>query len=68
MAVYTKIQIQDINFIFQQFNGIESLTGIVEGVENTNYLIITNDKKKFIFTIFEKRTKNSDLPFFHNTI
>ena len=33
MAVYTKIQIQDINFIFQQFNGIKSLTGIVEGVE-----------------------------------
>lgn len=68
MAVYTKIQIQDINFIFQQFNGIKSLTGIVEGVENTNYLIITNDKKKFIFTIFEKRTKNSDLPFFHKAM
>ena len=49
MAVYTKIQIQDINFIFQQFNGIKSLTGIVEGVENTNYLVTTNDKKKFIF-------------------
>ena len=68
MAVYTKIQIQDVDFIFQEFNGIESLTGIVEGVENTNYLIKTNDKKKFIFTIFEKRTKNSDLPFFHKAM
>ena len=52
MAVFTKIQIQDIDFIFQQFNGIESLTGIVEGVENTNYLINTNDKKKIYFYHF----------------
>ena len=68
MAVYTKIENQDINYLFQQFGGIENMKGITEGVENTNYLINTVNKKKYILTIFEKRTKGSDLPFFHEAM
>ena len=68
MAVYTNIENQDINHLFKQFGGIESMKGITEGVENTNYLIHTFNKEKFIFTIFEKRTKSSDLPFFHDSM
>ena len=68
MAIYTKIENQDINHLFQKFGGIEKMRGITEGVENTNYLINTNNKKKYIFTIFEKRTKGSDLPFFHKAM
>ena len=68
MAVYTKIEHQDISHLFQNFGGIESMRGITEGVENTNYLIHTANKEKFIFTIFEKRTKSSDLPFFHKAM
>ena len=64
MAVYTKIENQDINHLFQHLGGIKNMLGITEGVENTNYLIHTANKEKFIFTIFEKRTKSSDLPFF----
>ena len=64
MAVYTKITQQDINYLFQDYDGIEQIKGIAEGVENTNYLVNTKNQNKFIFTIFEKRTKRSDLPFF----
>ena len=68
MAVYTKITEQDIGYLFQEYDGIEQVNGIAEGVENTNYLVVTNNKKKFIFTIFEKRTKETDLPFFHKAM
>ncbi|MDB2565033.1 homoserine kinase [Alphaproteobacteria bacterium] len=68
MAVYTIIENQDINYLFQQFGGIESMRGITEGVENTNYLINCNNNKKYILTIFEKRTKASDIPFFHRAM
>jgi homoserine kinase type II len=68
MAVYTKIMKQDIEGLFQDYDGIEELNGIAEGVENTNYLVKTNNQKKFIFTIFEKRTKETDLPFFHKAM
>jgi len=68
MAVYTKITEQDIGYLFQEYDGIEQLNGIAEGVENTNYLVVTNNQKKFIFTIFEKRTKETDLPFFHKAM
>lgn len=68
MAVYTKITEQEIGYLFQEYNGIEKIEGIAEGVENTNYLVKTQNKNKFIFTIFEKRTKGSDLPFFHKAM
>lgn len=68
MAVYTKITEQDIGHLFQEYDGIEQLNGITEGVENTNYLVETNNQKKFIFTIFEKRTNETDLPFFHKAM
>ncbi len=68
MAVYTKITEQDIEHLFQEYDGIEQLNGITEGVENTNYLVETNNQKKFIFTIFEKRTNETDLPFFHKAM
>ena len=68
MAVYTKITDQDIGYLFQEYDGIEQVNGIAEGVENTNYLVVTNNQKRFIFTIFEKRTKETDLPFFHKAM
>ena len=51
MAIYTKIENQDISHLFKNFGGIDSMRGITEGVENTNYLIHTANKEKFIFTI-----------------
>ena len=65
MAVYTKINKTEIEIIESKFNigKILSFSGIKKGIENTNYLIRTK-RKKYILTIFEKRVKSEDLPFF----
>jgi homoserine kinase type II len=65
MAVYTKINNQDIQLINSKFNinEIKSFQGIKKGIENTNYLLRSN-KDKFILTIFEKRVSNKEIPFF----
>lgn len=68
MAVYTHIEKPDLLELFQEIGNVESIKGITEGVENTNYLVNLQNHKKFIFTIFEKRTKESDLPFFNNAM
>ncbi len=65
MAVYTKIDKKDIQHINNTFNieKIISFQGIKQGIENTNYLLKSKNKK-FILTIFEKRVSNKDVPFF----
>jgi len=65
MAVYTKLNKNEIEEIVSLYKlkNLESFAPIEEGIENTNYIIIAN-KKKYILTIFEKRVKEQDLPFF----
>ena len=65
MAVYTKINQNEIISITKKFklNKIIKFQGIKKGIENTNYLLKTK-KNKYILTIFEKRVKKKDLPFF----
>tara|TARA_Y100001970_G_scaffold285265_1_gene404462 strand:+ start:38 stop:988 length:951 start_codon:yes stop_codon:yes gene_type:complete len=65
MAVFTKIEEREINEFVNIYNigTLEEYNEIVEGIENTNYLIICSGKK-YILTIFEKRVKEDDLPFF----
>ena len=65
MAVYTKINKGDISFINKKFDieEIISFQGIKKGIENTNYLLKSKNKK-FILTIFEKRVSNKEIPFF----
>lgn len=65
MAVYTNVTSEDIeNFIAEYDVGeVLSLKGIAEGVENSNYLLSTT-KDNYILTLFEKRVKEDDLPFF----
>ena len=65
MAVYTKLNKSEIEEIITLYKlkNLESFAPIEEGIENTNYVIIAN-KKKYILTIFEKRVKEQDLPFF----
>ena len=67
MAIYTKISSKDILLIEENYNlgKILSFKGIKKGIENTNYLLKTKDKK-FILTLFEKRVQKKDLPFFMN--
>ena len=65
MAVYTKIDKNDIKLINNKFNieKIISFKGIKQGIENTNYLL-SSKNKKFILTIFEKRVSKKEVPFF----
>ena len=65
MAVYTKLSQSDVQQIIKSYNlnKLDSFIPIEEGIENTNYVIIV-DGKKYILTIFEKRVKEQDLPFF----
>ena len=67
MAIYTKISIKNIRSIENKYNlgKIIFFKGIKKGIENTNYLLKTRNKK-FILTIFEKRVQVKDLPFFMN--
>ncbi len=67
MAVYTQLSRQDIeNFLSQYPLGkLVSAEGIAEGVENSNYLLTVGmEQRKYILTVFERRTEGRDLPFF----
>ena len=65
MAVFTKINKRDMLEIEKNFNlgRIKNFHGIKKGIENTNYIVKFNSTK-FVLTIFEKRVKTKDLPFF----
>ena len=65
MAVYTPITKEKLSSFLENYNigSLENFKGVLEGVENTNYKIITS-QDTFILTIFEKRVKEQDLPFF----
>ena len=67
MAIYTKISSKDILSIEKNYNlgKIIHFKGIKKGIENTNYLLKTKNKK-FILTLFERRVHKKDLPFFIN--
>ena len=65
MAVYTPITKEKLSSFLENYNigSLENFKGVLEGVENTNYKIITS-QDTFILTIFEKRVKEQELPFF----
>ena len=65
MAVYTKFQKENIEEILSSYEigKLNSFKGIQEGIENTNYFLLV-DNKKYILTVYEKRVKSEDLPFF----
>ena len=65
MAVYTKLNKENIEEILSNYSigNLKEFRGIEEGIENTNYFLFV-DNKKYILTIYEKRVKEKDLPFF----
>ena len=65
MAVYTEVTGEALGAFLSDYDlgRVVSLEGIAEGVENTNYLLRT-EKGPFMLTLYEKRVKESDLPFF----
>lgn len=65
MAVYTEINDEELAEFVEGYDigGVRSCKGIAEGVENSNYLLVTQSGP-FILTLYEKRVDPSDLPFF----
>ena len=65
MAVYTEVSDADLaNFLADYPLGQAlSFKGIAEGVENSNFLLET-ETGRFILTLYERRVKPGDLPYF----
>ncbi len=65
MAVYTDVSDDDLEAFLEAYDVGELLSckGIAEGVENSNFVVITA-RGTFILTLYEKRVKAEDLPFF----
>ena len=70
MAVYTKLTKEEIkNFIAENYaiGELVSFKEIIDGIDNSNFIIECQKDgqvAKYIFTIFEKRIKKDELPFF----
>ncbi|MGE5546754.1 MAG: homoserine kinase [Solirubrobacterales bacterium] len=65
MAVYTEVSDEELEEFVADYDigEVVSFKGIAEGVENSNYLLQT-DRGSYILTLYEKRTRPEDLPFF----
>ena len=65
MAVYTEVSDEElIDFVAQYDVGeVLSCKGIAEGIENSNYLL-TTERGPYILTLYERRVRRQDLPFF----
>jgi len=65
MAVYTQLQSDDIQSLLATYSNevLMNFEGITAGVENTNYML-TTDTRKLILTVYEKRVRKEDLPFY----
>src|ERR1700742_569012 len=65
MAVYTDVSFEDLEGLPSCYDiGTPlSFKGIAEGVENSNFYLQT-DRAAFILTLYEKRVKTDDLPFY----
>jgi len=67
MAVYTKVSETEVADFLKSYplGTLSELTGIRQGVENSNYRLKTSEGR-YILTLYEKRVKEEDLPFFLN--
>jgi homoserine kinase type II len=65
MAVYTEVTDEALGAFLADYDlgAVSSFKGIAEGVENSNFLMHTQTGR-FILTLYEKRVKEADLPFF----
>jgi homoserine kinase type II len=65
MAVYTEVTDEALSDFLALYDigKVLSFKGIAEGVENSNFLLRTS-KSEFILTLYEKRVRALDLPFF----
>ena len=67
MAVYTEITEDQLAGFLTHFDlpPLLRFSGIAEGIENTNFLLET-EEGRYVLTLFEQRTPGEDLPFFRD--
>jgi len=67
MAVFTTVSKSDLDALLSAYDigGAETLKGIAEGVQNSNFFL-TTAQSKFVLTLYEPAVKTEDLPFFLN--
>src|SRR5581483_1739370 len=65
MAVYTDVSDEELEEFIASYaiGALTSFKGIAEGVENSNYLVHT-ESGRYILTLYEKRVRREDLPYF----
>jgi homoserine kinase type II len=65
MAVYTEVSDEELQAFVADYDigSVVSCKGIAEGVENSNFLLQT-EQNTYILTLYEKRVDPADLPFF----
>jgi homoserine kinase type II len=65
MAVYTDVSDEELDAFIASYavGALTSFKGIAEGVENSNYLVHT-ENRRYILTLYEKRVSREDLPYF----
>jgi len=65
MAVYTDVSDAELSAFLEAFElgRVLAFKGIAEGVENSNFFLKT-ERGSFILTLYEKRVREEDLPFF----
>jgi len=65
MAVYTEVTDEEVAAFAGEYDigAVLALKGIAEGVENSNYLLVT-ERGQYILTLYERRVTEADLPFF----
>jgi homoserine kinase type II len=65
MAVYTEVPDEELQAFVARYDigAPVSCKGIAEGVENSNFLL-TTERASYILTLYEKRVRREDLPFF----
>jgi homoserine kinase type II len=65
MAVYTEVSDEALRAFLADYalGALLAFRGIAEGVENSNYALKT-ERGDFILTLYEKRTRREELPYF----
>jgi homoserine kinase type II len=65
MAVYTDVPDEELRSFVSGYDigDVLSFKGIAEGVENSNFFLATT-RGSYILTLYEKRVRAEDLPFF----
>jgi homoserine kinase type II len=65
MAVYTEFTDEEFAAFIAGYDigAVTAIKGIAEGVENSNFLL-TTDRAPYILTLYERRVREGELPFF----